>query len=281
MSSPSTTIKTANRQAIISHLYHHGPQTKQMLERELGLSLPTITQNLRTLTDEGLVEQGEPMDSTGGRKAQTFVFKAQSHAAIGITMRTNAITMVAVDLYGNVIMRRRKRATYCNDSDYYDMVGDLVTEFAGKVVRSGSEVLGVAYSMQGIISADGTAITFGKIMSNTGLTLEKLTRHIELPAIMIHDSDASAMAELWFDHTIRGMRISGTQAGRRRHRQRLPIPGPEPEQRHHRTYVPCAWRANLLLRPARLRGHLLLPRGTGHRRGKPIGILLSTGARRA
>ena len=58
MSSPSTTIKTANRQAIISHLYHHGPQTKQMLERELGLSLPTITQNLRTLTDEGLVEQG-------------------------------------------------------------------------------------------------------------------------------------------------------------------------------------------------------------------------------
>ena len=86
MSSPSTTIKTANRQAIISHLYHHGPQTKQMLERELGLSLPTITQNLRTLTDEGLVEQGEPMDSTGGRKAQTFVFKAQSHAAIGITM---------------------------------------------------------------------------------------------------------------------------------------------------------------------------------------------------
>ena len=203
MSSPSTTIKTANRQAIISHLYHHGPQTKQMLEREVGLSLPTITQNLRTLTDEGLVEQGEPMDSTGGRKAQTFVFKAQSHAAIGITMRTNAITMVAVDLYGNVIMRRRKRATYCNDSDYYDMVGDLVTEFAGKVVRSGSEVLGVAYSMQGIVSADGTAITFGKIMSNTGLTLEKLTRHIELPTIMIHDSDASAMAELWFDHTIR------------------------------------------------------------------------------
>lgn len=202
MNAPSTSLKTANRQAIISHLYHHGAQTKQMLERELGLSLPTITQNLRTLTDEGLVEQGEPMQSTGGRKAQTYTFAARSHAAIGVTMRANAITLVAVDLYGEVIMRRRKRATYRNDGDYYDMVGDLVTEFAGKIVRSGSDVLGVAYSMQGIVSADGTAITFGKIMGNTGLTLEKLTRHIELPAIMIHDSDASAMAELWFDHSI-------------------------------------------------------------------------------
>ena len=83
------------------------------------------------------------------------------------------------------------------------MVGDFVTEFAGRVVRSGSQVLGIAFSIQGTSrSRTGSAITFGQIVGNTGLTLEKLTRHIEFPALMIHDSDASAMAELWFDPSI-------------------------------------------------------------------------------
>lgn len=199
---PSTAVKQANRQAIIDHLYRHGPSTKQHLQMTLGLSLPTITANLRDLEDEGLVGRGEPTESTGGRKAQTHVFAAKSHAAIGVRMRADGVTLVAVDLYGEVIARKRKRVSYRNTSDYYDMVGDFVTEFAGRVVRSGSQVLGIAFSIQGIVSPDGSANTFGQIVGNTGLTLEKLTRHIEFPALMIHDSDASAMAELWFDPSI-------------------------------------------------------------------------------
>lgn len=193
---PSTAVKQANRQAMIDYLYRHGPSTKQHLQMTLGLSLPTITANLRDLEDEGLVGRGEPTESTGGRKAQTYVFAAKSHAAIGVRMRADGVTLVAVDLYGEVIARKRKRVSYRNTSDYYDMVGDFVTEFTGRVVRSGSQVLGVAFSIQGIVSPDGSAITFGQIVGNTGLTLEKLTRHIEFPALMIHDSDASAMAEL-------------------------------------------------------------------------------------
>ncbi len=49
---PSTAVKQANRQAIIDHLYRHGPSTKQHLQMTLGLSLPTITANLRDLEDE-------------------------------------------------------------------------------------------------------------------------------------------------------------------------------------------------------------------------------------
>ena len=168
---PSTAVKQANRQAIIDHLYRHGPSTKQHLQMTLGLSLPTITANLRDLEDEGLVGRGEPTESTGGRKAQTHVFAAKSHAAIGVRMRADGVTLVAVDLYGEVIARKRKRVSYRNTSDYYDMVGDFVTEFAGRVVRSGSQVLGIAFSIQGIVSPDGSAITFGQIVGNTGLTL--------------------------------------------------------------------------------------------------------------
>ena len=67
---PTMTVKELNKRALTRYLYANGPATKQVLERELGLSLPTITQNLRALEQEGLVGKGEQLGSTGGRKAQ-------------------------------------------------------------------------------------------------------------------------------------------------------------------------------------------------------------------
>ena len=65
---PSTAVKAHNRSAMAQYLYGHSHVTKQELERELGLSLPTITQNLHALEDDGLIRKGELQDSTGGRK---------------------------------------------------------------------------------------------------------------------------------------------------------------------------------------------------------------------
>ena len=40
-------LKETNRHAIMAYIYRHHNVTKQILEHELGLSLPTITTNLR------------------------------------------------------------------------------------------------------------------------------------------------------------------------------------------------------------------------------------------
>lgn len=199
----AVTLKETNRHTVTEFLYRHDHVTKQMLERELGLSLPTITANLRALEQEGLIGRGEPQESTGGRKAQTYMFNAAARAAIGVSMRSGELTMVAVNLRGEVLERRQRAMAYRNTDVYYSRVGALVMAFANDIADKGSQVLGVAFAIQGIVAADGSRITFGQIAGNTGLTLEQLSQGIDLPTVMIHDSDASAMAELWFDPTIR------------------------------------------------------------------------------
>ena len=195
-------LKEQNRRAITGYLYRNHDVTKQTLERELGLSLPTITANLRALEQDGLIERGTPQESTGGRKAQTYEFSPTSHIAIGVAAQSRGITMCAVDLKGNVVARKHKTAQYRDTDAYYRKIGVMATEFAQSMEQRGSKVLGIAFSIQGIVSADGGTITFGNIVGNTGLTLETLSRGIDYPTMMIHDSDASAMAELWFDRTI-------------------------------------------------------------------------------
>ena len=201
-SAPTMAVKELNKRSLTRYLYTNGPATKQILERELDLSLPTITQNLRTLEQEGLVSKGEQLESTGGRKAQTFMFESRSKAAIGVAMRSNSLNLCAIDLHGNVIARHHVGLPYRNTDAYYQKIGGIINDFAAKTERGGSDVLGVAFAIQGIVSADGTTISFGSIMGNTGVKLGTIAQNVRYPSIMIHDSDASAMAELWLDHAL-------------------------------------------------------------------------------
>ena len=52
-------VKEANLKAMTAFIYTQGSATKQMFEHELGLSLPTITQNLRAMEADGLIARRE------------------------------------------------------------------------------------------------------------------------------------------------------------------------------------------------------------------------------
>lgn len=196
-------VKEANLKAMTAFIYTQGSATKQMFEHELGLSLPTITQNLRAMEADGLIVKGEMQQSTGGRKAQIYEFAAHSSVAIGVRIQTTRITAIAIDLNGKSVATRQRTLPYRNNDAYYQRMNGIINDFAQELAKQGSTVLGVAFCMQGIVSADGQLITFGKIMNNTGLKLNELSHGLNYPSLMIHDSDASAMAELWFDHNLK------------------------------------------------------------------------------
>lgn len=133
---PSTAVKAHNRSAMAQYLYGHSHVTKQELERELGLSLPTITQNLHALEDDGLIRKGELQDSTGGRKAQNYEFNPDHRTAIGVVMRSNELRLCAINLYGNVIEKRNDALPYRNTNVYYQRIGGIINNFAADVERS-------------------------------------------------------------------------------------------------------------------------------------------------
>ena len=117
-------------------------------------------------------------------------------------MRSNELRLCAINLYGNVIEKRNDALPYRNTNVYYQRIGGIINNFAADVEKKHGKVLGVSFAIQGILSPDATTIIFGTIMGNTGLTLETISQSVHYPCMMIHDSDASAMAELWFDSTL-------------------------------------------------------------------------------
>ncbi|MBT1175536.1 ROK family protein [Bifidobacterium sp. LC6] len=199
---PPAQVKAHNRSAIAHYLYTNQHATKQDLERDLQLSIPTITQNLRALEADHIIAKGTFEDSTGGRKAQRYNFNPNHCIAIGVGMYDNHVQLRAVNLFGAVIARSTTPLPYRNTNVYYQRIGGIIDNFAADIERKFGHVLGAAFTIRGIIAPDGSSVTFGPVMGNTGLTLSTLSQSVHHPCLMIHDSDAAAMAELWFDPTV-------------------------------------------------------------------------------
>ena len=131
-------VKEANLKAMTAFIYTQGSATKQMFEHELGLSLPTITQNLRAMEADGLIVKGEMQQSTGGRKAQIYEFAAHSSVAIGVRIQTTRITAIAIDLNGKSVATRQRTLPYRNNDAYYQRMNGIINDFAQELAKQGS-----------------------------------------------------------------------------------------------------------------------------------------------
>ena len=115
--------KRQNKARIASHILHRKQISKPELAIELGLSMPTALQNVKELQEAGIVEEVGEYESTGGRKALSVVKNVRYAAGVDIT--ANHISVVIIDLKGDMVHSRRFRRRFENTAEYYE---DLAAE---------------------------------------------------------------------------------------------------------------------------------------------------------
>lgn len=196
-------LKKINRRNVYRFIYAEGKTAKQHIASRLGLSLPTVSQILAKLEAEGLIEKKGTLESSGGRKPMAICPVKRFRVAIGAEITQHHLQLVCVDLFGSVIAEKRMRLLYENTAAYYRKMGGEVNAFADSINVSAQRILGVGIAIQGLISADGQYVTYGKILDCTGATLKNFAEYIQFPCVLLHDSEAAAKAELWFSSDIK------------------------------------------------------------------------------
>ena len=71
----TTDVKRLNKNRIFRLIHYTDKISRQEIAEILQLSLPTVNQNLKLLTNDGLIEFEGNFESTGGRKAQAIIVK--------------------------------------------------------------------------------------------------------------------------------------------------------------------------------------------------------------
>lgn len=191
------TLKKINKSNVYHYIYQERLTSKLQIVRDLQMGLSTVSQNLTLLEMEGLIERNGFFDSTGGRKANAIQIVADARISIGVGILKNMIHITAVNLYGEAISKDTFPIPYENSKHYYQRLADTIQQFIAQNGYDSSRILGVSAAAQGIISPDGTSVSYGAIMKNSDMRLTDLSSLIPYPCRLEHDSKAAAYLELW------------------------------------------------------------------------------------
>ena len=190
-------LKKINRDKVYQYIYQQKETSKLQIVQDLQMGLSTVSQNLNELEQDGLIDRNGYFDSTGGRKAQIIRIVDNFRISIGVGILKDMFHIVAVNLYGDTIASETIDLPYTNSDTYYDALTENVEQFICDHQYSHEKIKGISIATQGIISPDGTSVTYGDIMGNTQMKLSDFTSRLPYDCHMEHDSKAAADLELW------------------------------------------------------------------------------------
>ncbi len=189
-------LKKQNRSNVYQYIYQSRCASRPELAAALQMSLPTLSQNLSELEQEQLIEKAGFKDSTGGRKAQLLTCNSLARIAVGSEILKEFIRVCAIDLYGTVIGQTQISLPFSNTPSYFQAVVSAIQSFIDSLPLESSRILGLGIAIQGLVSADGQKVIYGKILDCTGLAANQFGQYLGIPCLLVHDSEASACAEL-------------------------------------------------------------------------------------
>lgn len=199
----SSEIRKINRNLIYHHLYDHPAITKQDLSNALGMSMPTIMQNLTELITQGLVINTEQLQSTGGRKARTLSINPSARHAIGLDITTHNIGAVIVDLGGSIVVSKRVQAPFSSTEFYFKGLATLIEDLIDEAGIDRLSLLGVGLAVPAILSKDGQVLAYASFLNFTNGKLCDFAEFIRYPTRFVNDANAGGFAEFWTNAALR------------------------------------------------------------------------------
>lgn len=95
-------VRDEHRAQVLGRLRAHGNLSKAMLARDLGLSVPTISEILADFEAEGVVRPVSEGESSGGRRPILYGLRMDGLLAAGVSVDRHHISAVVSDLSGQI-----------------------------------------------------------------------------------------------------------------------------------------------------------------------------------
>jgi predicted NBD/HSP70 family sugar kinase len=190
-------IQKNNRTNVYQLLRRHDGLTRQDIVRQLGLSLPTIVNNINDLRHEGLIKEEGIIGNTGGRRAKTYIFDKNARAAVGLDVTRDYVIAVMVNLSGEINCRKQVWIKYDRTDAYYRALGNVVKAMVAAAGFDKERIVGVGIGVPGLVTEDNQTVFYGEILKFTGATRAEFSKYIPYETALFNDASAAGFGEFW------------------------------------------------------------------------------------
>ena len=189
-------VKKRNRANTLRCILASDRNSQMGLTQRLGLSWPTVLQNVKELTELGLVQEVGSYESTGGRKAKAFSPVRDAKLSVGLDITRNHVSMVLVDLSGQMLCLDRKPYPFALDDPYTHGLNKLLEQFI-EDNRAHDRLLGIGISLPGIVTEGETVLRYSHFLGIQDILTDFFSRYISYPCRYINDANAAGLAEIY------------------------------------------------------------------------------------
>jgi len=193
-----------NTSRILRGLWVSRRISRIQLARDLGLNKSTISSIVGELIDQGIINELAEGSAgpLGGRKPVQLELNRKFGYVIGLEIRPESYTAVAIDLAGDILFSRTESGSFFGES-FTDSVTDLIHRLPEELNWIGSPVLGVGIGISGIIdSSEGTILGSIPLRIKGPYTfVREIEKQFNFPIYIENDANSCAWGELAFHRT--------------------------------------------------------------------------------
>jgi len=192
----TTDLKLINRNKVYRYIYENDKVSKQDLVLALGLSLPTISQNLTELFNQGLLRYAGKFESSGGRKPKKISIIPDARMVIGLEIKMEHINILAIDLKGNTLPSDRLEHDFEVSENYGKFLASEIERYIEKSGIDPGIILGVGISIPGVLDEDKAHIINAPTLKVKHVPVEPFTKYITHKVFIENDANAGGFAEI-------------------------------------------------------------------------------------
>ena len=189
-------VKRRNRSNTLRCVLTCNNISQMELSQRLSLSWPTILQNVKELSELGLIQEAGSYESTGGRKAKAYAPVRDAKLALGLDITRNHVSAVLVDLSGQVVCSLRKTCPFSLDDGYAKELGELAERFITDN-NAKNRLLGVGISLPGVVAEEKGILDDSHILGVQDVPTAFFSRYIPYPCRFLNDANAAGLAEVY------------------------------------------------------------------------------------
>lgn len=203
----NTDVKKLNKNRIFRLIYNSDKISRQEIADQLGLSLPTVNQNLKMLMEDGLIEYVGNFTSTGGRRAQAITIDNNARKAISVNIKADYINIDVVGLKGQIIYSMAVKAHFSKSSAYIEKLTNAVRHAVDYVGADADDILGVGITIPGILDDEKQILISAPPLKAKNYDFTRLISAIDYPVVVMNDARAEAYADHWFNGKLEDEKI--------------------------------------------------------------------------
>lgn len=197
----SNLIRQINQMAVLKLLQSQGPISRSAITRASGLSPSTVSSVVADLIKAGLVREIGEGQSHGGRRAVLLEIHKTGGLIIGVDLGGTKIAAGLVDLTAE-IRHRICVPTPTNPDEILRRVLEVIAELAASPLAKEHGVRGVGIASPGLVSDDGVVVKAGNLNWSNVPLRERVTAAFGLPTVIENDTNAAALAEMYYGAAI-------------------------------------------------------------------------------